>query len=316
MPIDLACPSCNTPFKVDESFAGRRGTCKNCGTKIQIPGMNSSIMRAVSASLENASPEQMIAELARRKISAVLAYSDPSSVTQPAVDVDGDLLDSDVDYRRLLYCLRTQDLGAHNVGRMLEHLGARVRREHLSRAVMPGEGQHQELFELKGDWLGMSLDEFKRKYYRVLPGMGRAMPWCSDEAPGKRIDELNAEPWHAAAGIVTARVDLPAENASPTIAQEATQLVLYQFLDGRLFQIEAYFQTQAFHFIMQALIRKYGKPVSESESPRCLSWWNLSATIELRFGGIRPVRPARLRFFHDDLFEQAVARVPSHTHDI
>lgn len=316
MSIDLQCPECEMPFKVDESFAGRRGTCKRCGTKIQIPGMSSSVLRAVSLSLEKATPEQMLAELARRKISAVLAYSDPLTSTPPQVNVEGDLLDSGIDYRRLLYCIKTGDLESQHVGRMLEHLAAKVRRDQLAKSVTPDGKKEHELFELKGDWLGMTLDEFKLKYYRELPSLGRTMPWCSDESPGRSIDELHAEPWHAAAGVVTARVDLPAENASPTIAQEPTQLVLYQFLDGRLFQIEAYFQTQSFHVIMQSLMRKYGKPVAETQSPRCLTWWNMSATIELRFGAIRPVRPARLRFFHDDLFEQAVARVPSHTHDI
>ncbi len=316
MSIALECPSCLTPFQVDDSFAGRRGTCKNCGTKITIPGISSTVLRTAALPLAKATPEQMLAELARRQISAILAYSEPNPPQALPADAAGDLLASGVDYRRLLYCIKTFDLGDETVGRMLEHLAERVRSEHSSRATTAQGDQQGELFELKGDWLGMSLDDFKRKYYRELPSLGRAMPWCSDESPGKSIPALNAEPWHTAAGIVSARVDLPAENASPSIAQQQTESVIYQFLDGKLFQIEAYFATQAFHRILEALHRKYGKPVSESHSPREVSWWNLSATIELKFGSIRPPRPSRLRFFHDELFQQAVARVPSHMNDI
>lgn len=316
MPIALECPNCQTPFTVDDSFAGRRGTCKNCGAKITVPGMSSSVLMSAASPLAKATPEQMLAELARRKISAVLAYSDPLDKPLPSVEAERDLLDSSVTSRRLLYCIKTHDLDDQNVGRLLDHLAERVRRDQSSRAAAPETDKKGELFELKGDWLGMSLDDFKRKYYRELPALGRSMPWCSDESPGQSIPALKAEAWHSTAGIVCARVDLPAENASPTIAQEPTEAVIYQFLDGRLFQIEAYFATQTFHRILEALHRKYGKPTSESHSPRVVNWWNLSATIELTFGSIRPARSSRLRLFHDDLFNQAVARVPSHMNDI
>ncbi len=316
MSIALECPSCLTPFIVDDSFAGRRGTCKNCGAKITIPGTSSSVLRTAALPLAQATPEQMLAELARRRISAVLAFSQTEALKAVDVGTGGDLLDSGINERRLLYCIKTFDLGDENVGRMLEHLAERVRREQSSKAAVADVGQQSELFELKGDWLGMSLDDFKRKYYRELPSLGRTMPWCSDDSPGKCIPALNAETWHSAAGIVCARVDLPAENASPTIAQERTESVIYQFLDGKLFQIEAYFATQTFHRVLESLNRKYGQPVSETQSPREITWWNLSATIELKFGSIRPPRPSRLRFFHDDLFQQAIARVPSHMNDI
>lgn len=314
--IDLACPSCAAPFKVDESFAGRRGTCKHCGAKITIPGMSSAVLRAAVVALDKATPQQMLAELARRQITAVLAYSDPGPSEPPAATAEGDLLEVQVDLKRLLYCMKTNDVEATHVGRMLEHLAQRIRYEQSTAAASVASGDHSELFELKGDWLGMSLADFKKKYRRELPSLGKSMPWCSDESPGKSIPALGAESWHAAAGIVTARVDLPSENASPTIAQVNTDSVIYQFLDGQLFQIEAYFATQGFHLILEALKRKYGTPHDESNSPRMVSWWNVSATIELKFGSIRPERPARLRFFHDDLFQQAVSRVPSSVHDV
>lgn len=37
MAIAFACPDCSKTFKVDDSLAGRKATCKKCGTKFRIP---------------------------------------------------------------------------------------------------------------------------------------------------------------------------------------------------------------------------------------------------------------------------------------
>lgn len=322
MSIALECPGCKAPYAVDDAFAGRRATCKNCGAKIVIPGVGSSSLGsnskgpqaiAVATSLAEATPTQLVAELARRKISAVLAYSEPDPA---ANDAEGDLLESSSEYRRTLSCLKTADLSDDHVCSLFARLAEQAKREQAVRVTSESGVNTKEMFELKGDTLGMSLEEFKHKHYRELPQLGRTMPWCSDETPGRSIPELFTEAWHTAAGIVNCRLDLPAENDSPTIAQEKTESVIYQFLDGKLFQIEARFPTTAFHRVLESLNKKFGEPVSESQSPRAIEWWSLSATIELCFGSIRPPRPARLRFYHDALFQLALKRVPSHTQDI
>lgn len=322
MSIGLECPGCKTPFAVDDSLAGRRATCKVCGSKIVIPGVGQSSLgsniagpRAISVaiSLAEATPKQIVAELARRKVSAVLAYSDPDNAAQATA---GDLLDSDASARRTLSCLKTNDLTDDHVCSLLSRLAEQAKREQAVRVASDGVTNTSEMFELKGDWLGMTLEEFKHKHRRELPQLGRIMPWCSDETPGRDIPDLMAEAWHSNAGIVNCRLDLPAENNSMSIAQEKTESVIYQFIDGKLFQIEARFPTPAFHRVLEALNKKFGKPVSESQSPRSIEWWSMSATIELRFGSIRPARPAVLRFYHDALFQLALKRVPSHTQDI
>lgn len=37
MAIAFACPDCSKTFKVDDDLAGRKATCKKCGTKFRIP---------------------------------------------------------------------------------------------------------------------------------------------------------------------------------------------------------------------------------------------------------------------------------------
>ncbi len=42
MPIRFACPICQTSYTVDDSHAGRKGECKKCGQRLQIPTPQSS----------------------------------------------------------------------------------------------------------------------------------------------------------------------------------------------------------------------------------------------------------------------------------
>jgi predicted Zn finger-like uncharacterized protein len=37
MPIDVACPSCKTQFRVSDKFAGQKGPCPKCKQEIQVP---------------------------------------------------------------------------------------------------------------------------------------------------------------------------------------------------------------------------------------------------------------------------------------
>lgn len=174
----------------------------------------------------------------------------------------------------------------------------------------------RDVFDLKGDKLGMTLAEFKQKHHRRVPSSDRIAPFCSDEFPGQAISDLCAEPWHTAAGIVHARIDLPDENAAPTIAGVKSELVLYQFIDARLFQISSFFRTDAYHVLRAALGKKLGPPVEESETSRQLRWWTMNSTIELAAGSIRPPAPTALSFRHDDLVREAAKRKPDPLADL
>ena len=75
------------------------------------------------------------------------------------------------------------------------------------------------LYELKGDRLCMSLDEFKHKYARSSEDGREKLPLCSDEAWGANKAALHVAPWHTQAGIIHARIDLPSENNPPTVGR-------------------------------------------------------------------------------------------------
>lgn len=306
MPIALECPACRTPFQVDDSCAGRTGTCKHCGGKVTVPGHVSSSTFSTRVSLAEATPAQFIVELARRQISAVLAYSEPAA-DNPA--------QSPTRPRRTLHVLKTGDLTEENVCNLFVQLADQGKQE-LAKRLTQATGDASGLYELKGDRLGMDLGDFKAKHHRVLPGLGKTMPWCSDESPGRSIPELGADDWHAAAGIVSCRLDLPAENNSPKLAGVATSSVIYQFLDGKLFNIEAVFSTQDFTTLLESLRKKYGEPTSETQNPRRITWRNPVAFVELTFGAMRPPKPSRLRYCYEKLCMEALARRPDKSADI
>ncbi len=307
MPITVTCPDCSATFEVNDSFAGRSGKCKKCGAKVTVPGIGEPSLLATNLlSLTKASPGQMIAELARRKISAVLAYSDPPAEEDA---------DSNTKPRRGLHCLKTGDLTNENVCHLFGQLAEQAKQEQ-ARRLEEATGDTTGLYALKDDRLGMDLAEFKENHRREIPGLGKSMPWCSDEMPDKEIPALRAEAWHTGAQIVSCRLDMPAENDSPPIAGVATESVIYRFLDGKLFQIEALFSTQEFTVIQQSLRKKYGSPTSETQKPRIVTWSSPTSTIELTFGSVRPPRPAHLHFRYDQLFDDAVKRVPDNSDDI
>ncbi len=171
-------------------------------------------------------------------------------------------------------------------------------------------------FTLKDNPLGMSLSEFKVKYARPSLTGHRDLPWSSDESPGFDIPDLMTSKWHYAAKIVHARIDLPAENLSPTIAGVQTDHLIFQFVDEKLFQITGFFSTDGFHTVADALRRKFGTPITEGEEHRKLIWWSLDTTIELLFGRLHPREPACIRYYHDDLLEDAANRKPDTIHEL
>lgn len=245
----------------------------------------------------------MIRELHRRQQSALLlVFPQPAEGSYDLANVpDGELK-----------CIATEDI---NQDRFAELVASFAKRYAPRRKSLPGQTFEEQLFELKGDRLGMSLDEFKQKYARSGEG-GLKLPLVSDTAWGANKASLRSAAWHQQAGIVNARIDLPAEDNSPTVAGVKTELMLYQFIDGKLFRIEASFPTDQFHLVSEAAIKKYGPTSHESQKPRQLIWENPISAIKLTRGSVHPREASVLELVHRQLLELVVSRTPSAAADI
>jgi hypothetical protein len=254
--------------------------------------------------LGQATAPDMLAEISRRKKSAVMVvFETPMDGSyelsqQPAANVR---------------CYRTGDMTDEQLMEVLEQIG------HMSqgkRNQKGGIGLRPETppYELKGDRLGMSLDDFKAKYARKVGSF--QLPYTSESCAGQANTSLRSEPWHVAAGLVNARVDLPSEGNPPTIAGVKTELMLYHFVDGLLYGITAYFDTEAFHIIRDALVAKYGTPTTEVKDPMELEWENPTSTVTLVRGMMRPKKASLLQLVHVELQEKAEARVPKRSADV
>lgn len=254
----------------------------------------------------DATPQAMIQELYRRGKSAVLSYANLTAAGPGSTANLGDTR---------IRCVVTDDVDQSELGNFFRRLAALADKQRVARVAVQVDDA-DDLFELKGDRLGMSLDDFCRKYQQPATNGRRRLPWLNTDTPGKRVPELLAPAWYAEAGIVCARTSVPGVDEPVTIAGVDTDAVIYQFVDGRLFQIMALFGTEAFHVIHQALVRKYGECISQNEAPRQLLWWTLSASIELTFGRLVPREPARLRIWHDTMLREAESREPSRHTDI
>lgn len=124
-----------------------------------------------------------------------------------------------------------------------------------------------EDLSIKGNRLGLSLEQFKQKYERAVQGDSRMAPFCSDSLPGKAISTLLAEPWHAGVGIVTCSTHFLFEahrGVVPTLAGQTTDMFVYHFLDGRLFRVTIFFNHDGFVAVRSAFQAKYGPPDRQS----------------------------------------------------
>jgi hypothetical protein len=317
MPIQTECPGCNATLLVDDSLAGKQGKCIQCGQRLIVPAMAgpaTPLPSKASASgagfpsppLFEATPEAMARELFRREQSALLL------VFKPSADGSYDLADVD---DAELKCIVTEDINAARftqlVAGFVKRFAPRKRGGSSSSAII-----QEQLYELKGDRLGMSLEDFKQKYARSVEGSPQKLPLCSDTAWGANKAALQSQPWHLNAGIVHARVDLPAEDNSPTVAGVKTELLLYQFVDGRLFGILAEFPTDKFHVVSDAALKKYGSVTRETQQPRQLIWENPAASIVLTRGTVHPVLASTLYLVHRQFHAMAESRMPSGEADI
>jgi hypothetical protein len=332
MAIQLECPGCKAVLQVEDSLAGKQGKCIHCGARVVVPGQGqgpaakaASLVASPAASstaipplaapapvataLYEATPEAMMRELAARQQSAVLFLFRPSE--EGSYDL-ADVPDSE------LKCIVTEDITVARFGQLVESIARRFgpRKKAQSQPAANAEVDPLELYELKGDRLGMSLDEFKRKYARGEEGSRERLPLCSDEAWGANRAALHVEPWHRQAGIIHARIDMPAEDNSPTVAGVKTELLLYQFVDGVLFRILATFPTDLYHVVSEAALGKYGPVTNETQKPRVQIWENAASSVVLTRGSVHPPEPSTLVLLHKRLAEQAQSRAPKGTGDI
>jgi hypothetical protein len=334
--IRVECESCSTALQVRRELAGQQGRCPVCGALIDIPPSRlaaaapeppspqaaappgaPSTAQTATAQPANASPPapmalsqagapEMLAEIHRRKKSAVMVVFETPADGSYAINRKPEAM---------VRCYRTPDMTDAQLMQVLEQLG------HMSQGMQNqkgGIGLQPEgaplAYELKGDRLGMTLEDFKAKYARKVSGM--TLPYCSDSSPGQPNSTLWSEPWHVAAGLVNARVELPSENNSPTIAGLKTDLFIYHFVDGRLFRMTVLFDTEAFHLIHNALVQKQGPPQRENKERMEIVWDNGVSTIKLTRGTMRPKKASTLLYIHNQLQKSAEGRAPKREADL
>jgi predicted RNA-binding Zn-ribbon protein involved in translation (DUF1610 family) len=314
--LRVECTSCHAVLQVRPELAGQQGKCPKCGSTIALRGAQPSAQPAAgetgaarpagTPSLGQASAPDMLAEIFRRKKSAVMVVFETPASGSYELSRQGDAN---------VRCYRTEDMSDAQLMQVLEHVG------HMSQGKRNQKGgiglqpdAEVMAFELKGDRLGTTLDDFKAKYARKIGSI--AMPYTSESCPGQANAALWSEPWHVAAGLINARVDLPSEGNPPTIAGVKTELMLYHFVDGRLFRITVLFDTEAFHLIREAVVAKHGAPTSEIKEPMELAWTNAVSTIRLVRGMMRPKKASMLLVVHHDLQQSAEGRMPKRVDDL
>jgi hypothetical protein len=304
MAIQIECPGCKATILVAEELAGKQGKCVQCGHKLTVPGQAArASLGGLSPTLFEATPESMIRELHRRQQSALLLiFPLPQDGNYDLANVP----DAD------LKCIATEDV---NQPRFVQLVASFAKRFAPRKKSASGATPEEQLYELKGDRLGMTIDAFKEKYARSGEG-GVKLPLCSDTAWGANKASLHSEPWHRQAGIINARVDLPAEDNSPTVAGIKTELLLYQFVDGKLFRIAAFLPTDQFHVVSEAAIKKFGPVTRETQKPRQLIWENPIASVTLSRGSVHPREASILELNHKSLAELAASRIPTAAADI
>lgn len=306
MSIRVTCPTCEESLKVADETAGKRVRCL-CGATLRVPtlradsSMNTGQRRRL---LVEAPLPEIIQELTRRGLHGVLSLIDMHEFD---VSNLADFAEANEQLTRGLECHLTESLSEDQRENLLTALAAGIARLADPTAAEESDSYY-EPFGLKGDELGMTLGEFKQKHFRQIPGSNLTAPFCSNVSGGFRVAELHTEPWHAAAKIVHARLDYPAENCSPTLAGVATDLVLYQFLEGCLYQIVALFGTEDYPQVAESLRRRYGAPSEESQQTNTVTWRRLHSTMQLTKGRMSPREPARLRLFVDEALAEASHR--------
>lgn len=302
MPLKVQCPGCKAILQIAEELAGRQGKCIHCGHQLTVPKPSGTT--SISPTLLESTAEAMVRELRRRNLSALLLLFRPTE--EGSYDL-ADVPDAN------MKCIVTEDVNAKRFAQLVPSIPKRFgtrRGAPVTRSVAPDEP-----YELKGDRLGMSLAEFKQKYARFTSDGRQDLPICSDQSFGGRAD-LHSQAWHRPAGIVHARVDLPEEENSPTVAGVKTDLLLYHFVDEKLFRISAFFPTDEFHLVSEAVAQKYGPASHETKQPRELVWENPLSLIVLSRGTVHPRTASAMHVIHKELMAAAESRTPTGAEDI
>ena len=313
-------------MQVEESLAGKQGKCIHCGHKIIVPNQSGPAPSAPPGPtapvlfLTEASPEAMVRELHDRKKSALLLLFEPSA--------EGSYDLADVPDAKLK-CIATEDVNQARFAQLVASFGKRFAAKRQAATTpapaaepsvvgrLSGTAQGpNEPFELKGDPLGMSLADFKQKYARFAHDGRQDLPICSDMPGYIGKAELHSEAWHRRAGIIHARIDHPLEDNSPTVAGVKTDLLLYQFMDRKLFRISALFATDLFHVVSEAVLQKYGPPSHETKHPRELIWENNVSRIILTRGTVHPRTASSIHMVHSELLATMESRTPKGAGDI
>jgi hypothetical protein len=136
-----------------------------------------------------------------------------------------------------------------------------------------GQGElepDQRPYEIKGDRLGMSLEFFKFRHYRVIPGDARPAPFCSDLQPDLDNPFLLYTADLHGAKIIHASTTFPFEHHGvepnrPTIAGAETQVFVYRFLDEMLYEMNVVIDRDDYRQVRDALEAKYGAPTAREE---------------------------------------------------
>ena len=160
----------------------------------------------------------------------------------------------------------------------------------------------------------MKLADFKAKHARTIDKF--ALPFSSETTPGLELDALERSVARLGGHRARARIELPSENNSPTVAGVKTQLFIYQFVDGLLFRMTGLFDTEAFHVVRNGLNEKHGTPTHELADPVELVWENGVSKIHLVRGSIRPKRASMIVYSHDELLASAELRTPRRGADL
>ena len=181
-------------------------------------------------------------------------------------------------------------------------------------------------YDLKGDQLGMSITDFKTKYYHMPDGDPKPAPFCSDDYPLGKVGGDLAKNVH---GVVACKIFFPFEEqhgTKTTIANVPVRYQVFYFVDGKLFKIEIIFDAKDFGVVRTAFEDKYHAP-STSETKtyqngfgatfegKDIIWQNDASIIIMKQFGV-DVTQSTVVFLHTALTKEVESRIPKPKPDL